>query len=69
MTETEQKDVSRCPLCGAVNDCAIAAGRAPESCWCMSATIDPGVIASVPVEARGKVCICSRCAGKPAAKD
>ena len=56
-------DTSRCPRCGAANECAMAAGRAPETCWCMSAEIDPNVIASIPPEAQGKVCICARCAG------
>lgn len=55
-------DAAQCPLCGEANECAIAAGRSPETCWCMSATIDPKVIARIPAEARGKICICERCA-------
>lgn len=52
-----------CPLCGATNECAIAAGRSAESCWCMTAEIPTDVLASIPEEAQGKVCICARCAG------
>lgn len=56
-------DTSRCPLCGRNNECAIAAGRPAESCWCMTSNIDPDVLASIPDEAQGKVCICADCAG------
>lgn len=67
---TEQSDSSnatKCPLCGEANECAVAAGRDPESCWCMTATISPTAIAAIPAEAQGKVCICPRCAsGTPA---
>jgi hypothetical protein len=55
-------DTSKCPLCGEQNQCAIAAGKRHESCWCMSATMDPKALAAIPVEAHGKVCICPRCA-------
>lgn len=56
------EDTTRCPSCGQPNECAMAAGRDPESCWCMSVSIDPDVIARLPEAARGKVCICHRCA-------
>ena len=55
-------DATKCPLCGKPNECAMAAGREPESCWCMTATMDPGALAAIPAEAQGKVCICARCA-------
>lgn len=58
----DPKNPSKCPLCGRDNDCAIAAGRDAESCWCMTATISPTTLGSIPAEARGKVCICARCA-------
>ncbi len=56
-------DETVCPICGAANECAIAAGRSAESCWCMTAEISPDVLATIPEEAQGKVCICARCAG------
>jgi len=55
-------DAMRCPLCGRTNECAVAAGKPPESCWCMTASMDPRALASIPPEAQGKVCICARCA-------
>lgn len=55
-------DTTRCPLCGKPNECAMAAGRPAESCWCMTSTIDPDVLTSIPAEAQGKICICARCA-------
>lgn len=67
MTERfDPSDPKTCPLCGVANECAVAAGREPESCWCMSAVMDPGALASIPAEAQGKICICARCAaGEP----
>ena len=56
---------SVCQLCGQSNECAIAAGRPAESCWCMTQAIDPAALAALPQEARGKVCICAAC-GAPA---
>ncbi|MDH4283086.1 MAG: cysteine-rich CWC family protein [Myxococcales bacterium] len=58
----DSDDTTRCPLCGQANECAIAAGRDAESCWCMNVIIDTAALASIPPEARGKVCICVRCA-------
>jgi len=55
-------DESKCPLCGRANECAVAAGRSPETCWCMTAAIEPDTIASIPAEAQGKICICAQCA-------
>ena len=52
---------SVCPLCGQSNECAIAAGRPAESCWCMTQAIDPAALAALPQEAPGKVCICAAC--------
>ena len=57
------EDETRCPLCGQPNQCAVAAGRAAETCWCMTATISPEAIAAIPAEAQGRVCLCARCAG------
>jgi len=53
-----------CPLCKRPNQCAIAAGRPPQSCWCMAATIAPEALAALPAAERGKACICAAC-GQP----
>jgi len=67
MTQSADTDDTRsCPLCRQPNECAVAAGLDPESCWCMTATMSPDALASIPARARGKICICARCAaGKP----
>ena len=63
MTEPlDFQDTTRCPLCGKPNECAVAAGRDPETCWCMTATMSPSALAAIPAEAQGKVCICAECA-------
>jgi predicted Fe-S protein YdhL (DUF1289 family) len=49
-----------CPLCGGDNDCGAAAGR--DTCWCHATTIAPNVLAGVPQQARGRVCVCAACA-------
>jgi hypothetical protein len=60
--QSDSSDTTKCPLCGEANECAVAAGRDPESCWCMTVTMSPTAIAAIPAEAQGKICICARCA-------
>jgi Cysteine-rich CWC len=55
----------RCPLCGGPNDCGVAQGK--DQCWCFTANISPEALAPLPEEARGKICICARCAQRGAA--
>ena len=70
MTERPDSiDTSSCPLCGKPNECAVAAGRDPESCWCMTATMSPNALTAIPAEAQGKACICARCAAGAATRD
>jgi hypothetical protein len=57
-----QEKTDRCPLCGADNQCAMAAGQLSEPCWCIEVTIDPAALAAVPEKARGRVCLCPACA-------
>jgi hypothetical protein len=53
----------RCPLCGEANACAPArTGSFDTPCWCTNAVIDPAVIAVIPDDARGRACVCARCA-------
>jgi hypothetical protein len=58
MSELKQE---RCPLCGGPNECGLAAGK--SECWCFEAKIAPEVLERVPKEAKGKVCVCAKCAG------
>jgi len=53
---------SQCPLCGQANQCAMAAGQPPETCWCMAAAVPPEALKKIPATERGKVCICPLCA-------
>ncbi|MDI3382187.1 cysteine-rich CWC family protein [Xenophilus aerolatus] len=63
-------DPSRCPLCGQGNGCAEelarATGRPQPPCWCMTAEFPPALRDAVPEAARGRACICARCAGAAA---
>ncbi|TSE35624.1 cysteine-rich CWC family protein [Tepidimonas charontis] len=59
-------DPALCPLCGGPNDCALerqrrtGAGQPP--CWCTQVRFAPAVLARVPAPARGRACVCARCA-------
>ena len=53
-----------CPLCGGPNDCGVVAGKGP--CWCFATDVPAEVIAQVPPEQRGTVCVCARCAQRTA---
>jgi len=57
----------RCPICGGPNDCGMAAVK--SECWCASVKISPEALALVPEEAKGKVCICAKCASVLAANE
>ncbi|MBL8340240.1 MAG: cysteine-rich CWC family protein [Rubrivivax sp.] len=54
----------RCPLCGEPNGCVPAAtgtfGGGP--CWCREVVFSGEVLARVPEAARGRACLCRRCA-------
>jgi len=59
---------SLCPLCGEANVCAVEiereSGIAQAPCWCMAAVFGDSLRDRVPVEARGRACICARCVAK-----
>ena len=50
-----------CPICGGPNECGGAMGK--DHCWCSSVEISPNALASVPADARERICICPSCAG------
>jgi hypothetical protein len=58
----EALDPERCPLCGEGNACGIAQGA--ESCWCFDTEISAEVRARIPSDARGRACLCERCASE-----
>lgn len=52
-----------CPRCGQLNQCAQAgASTSVEHCWCFDLSIAPAALDSLPAEARGRTCLCPRCA-------
>ncbi len=50
-----------CPLCGADNKCAMAAGRPAETCWCQGVSFDRDALARVPEASKDKHCLCEAC--------
>ena len=69
-SQTRQMDTidpNRCPICHEPNVCAVEKaklpGSKPERCWCMDAVFTPDVMNQVPDAAKGKACICAKCAG------
>ncbi|RLQ21401.1 hypothetical protein DWB85_12815 [Seongchinamella sediminis] len=57
----DNENAGKCPLCGHHNQCATAAGKAPESCWCMTVELSAAALAAVPEAERGVRCICPAC--------
>ncbi|MSQ53863.1 MAG: hypothetical protein EXR31_00695 [Betaproteobacteria bacterium] len=53
-----------CPLCGSDNACAMEAKTG--KCWCADVKFTPDLLARVPAQAQGEVCICRSCAEKAA---
>ncbi|MCL1142287.1 cysteine-rich CWC family protein [Shewanella gaetbuli] len=59
-----------CPICQKTNQCAISAGAAPSSCWCMQSevsittiirqylSVNPELTASLAAQQQ---CICASC--------
>jgi hypothetical protein len=60
-------DPSRCPLCGRSNGCAMAAGRIGEPCWCIRVTVTATMLQQIPVDRRGRACLCAACIARLAA--
>ncbi|NUZ05363.1 cysteine-rich CWC family protein [Piscinibacter koreensis] len=62
-------DTSSCPLCGELNQCALAGGTDPANrCWCADASFSAELLASVPPTAAGRACICAACAARGVAR-
>jgi hypothetical protein len=60
-------DPKCCPICGQPNDCAMEVAKSQglavaESCWCMTASFSPELLANLPESLLGKACICANCA-------
>jgi hypothetical protein len=65
MTPDIVSTAERCPLCGQANQCAMevekATGEKQPPCWCTKVDFSADLLAQLPLEARGKACICEAC--------
>jgi hypothetical protein len=65
-----QIDPNYCPICREPNSCAMeiarTSGNKPEHCWCFDADFSADIMARVPDEAKGRACICQKCASETA---
>lgn len=52
---------SLCPLCGKENNCYIEKGLDPSRCWCITTKLPNELLERVPIEKKGKSCICKDC--------
>jgi len=59
MSESNQAGAI-CPLCGGDNQCALAAGKPAQSCWCQTVTISAQARAKV-AESDAQRCLCAAC--------
>lgn len=50
-------DERRCLLCNEINHCGADKG----DCWCFHTEIPIALLEQIPVEERGKACICKKC--------
>lgn len=68
MTREAPSPAYVCPVCGGPNECAPArSGDFGTPCWCTNVAANPDVLASLPVAARNRACLCRRClTGQPA---
>jgi hypothetical protein len=62
---TSEIDQSLCPICGEPNACGnlICSGN-KQDCWCSNPaqSFKQELLQQVPVEKKGKACICQACA-------
>lgn len=56
-----------CPLCGADNQCAVAAGQPAESCWCLGVQMEGEALEKAKAITAAQ-CVCPAC-GRPATAD
>jgi len=54
-------DPSVCPLCGELNNCAMAADPDAKTCWCEEVEFPEELLAQIPEDAVRKTCVCEKC--------
>ncbi len=52
------KNDKTCPLCGELNDCKAGTN---EKCWCFDTPVPKALLKLIPLENRGKSCVCKNC--------
>lgn len=51
-----------CPICNQPNECGIqAVHENGADCWCFHETFPKELLQQIPINKRGKACICKRC--------
>ncbi|WP_420864291.1 cysteine-rich CWC family protein [Thalassolituus pacificus] len=68
-SRSDGADEQRCPLCGGLNQCAVAAQTEPSACWCFQADVSLTELlrqqADLPGDySRQTSCICPGCASR-----
>lgn len=53
------KEEKICPLCGQDNEC-----KHSNECWCFNIKVPQELLYRIPIEKRGKACICKSCIDK-----
>lgn len=59
MNDKSQTETT-CPLCGADNQCAVAAGRPAESCWCYGVQMEGEALEKAKAITDAQ-CVCPAC--------
>ncbi|MFZ2737205.1 MAG: cysteine-rich CWC family protein [Burkholderiaceae bacterium] len=58
-------DLSRCPVCGQANQCAMEkarfSGQPQPPCWCSTLKFDDALTQQIPAAKQGLVCLCQEC--------
>jgi len=62
MSQPCPSNSTQCPLCAGENACPrTATGVCESPCWCERVDIAGELLRQVPVDDRGRVCLCARC--------
>ena len=65
MSQPQFFNPSKCPLCGAANECQLCSPATHKGpCWCARVEMPEALLARVPENFRNRACICHRCVEK-----
>ncbi|QGQ98080.1 hypothetical protein EHS13_25930 [Paenibacillus psychroresistens] len=53
-----------CPICNKDSQCGVEAGQTIEACWCSKAVFPQEIFDQIPLDLKGKACICKACLDK-----